>query len=298
MRWRGKIVVGFILGLFISGIMTAEASPMVKKITEGVYEFSKEQYNSIFIVTAEGVIVVDPQLTTATAKEIAQEIKKVTDKPVKYVINTHHHLDHILANQVFADTAEIIAHAKVRENLIKKGDKMLEEFRASMKKKLEDAKITLPTITFEKKCSLYLGDKIVQIMFLGRSETEDNCVVYLPKEKILFTSDIVSPGFIGWRDMHDAFTKDWIETLANIEKINFTTLVPGHGEVSDKSAVSFFKQYLIDLRAEVKKFIDKGSTLEEAKKKASLPQYQNIWNYKEHFPLNVEKVYKEMKQGM
>ena len=116
------MLTGLFLGLLICcGTIRVEASHGVKKITEGVYEFSsKDEYNSLFIVTTEGVIVVDPQLTTAAAKKIAQEIKKVTDKPVKYLVNTHHHLDHILATQVFADTAEIIAHTKVRENLVKK----------------------------------------------------------------------------------------------------------------------------------------------------------------------------------
>ena len=247
----------------------------IQQLAPGVYaairnvEAGTADGNTLFIINESDVIVVDTGMYPTGVRQMIAEIRKRTDKPVRYIINTHWHGDHTVGNQAYLEGfpgAEIVAHPATRELAISSGsaegfvpafraeianvDKQLaggkssdgEPLTAERRKHLELAKsdfefwiedtkgtrLALPTITVADSLVLRRGDRTIEIRYLGKGHTPGDLVVYLPKERIVATGDLVvyPVPFGGATNL-----KDWSATLRNLEKLEATTIVPGHGEV-------------------------------------------------------------------
>ena len=175
----------------------------VKQVSDGVYVFRWWVYRNIFIVTDEGVIVTDP-MNPKAANLLMGEIRKITDKPVKYVVYSHNHHDHISGGTIFkADGAKFVGH----ENIVKElGD--------------HPSPVTpLPDITFTDTYSLKLGGRTLELTYLGPNHGESLVVMTLPDEKIMFIVDIVTPRRVAFRTMPDFWPDEWVRSLKEIEEI-------------------------------------------------------------------------------
>jgi cyclase len=301
--------------------------------------------NAAVIVTNDGVVVVDSHSKPSAAQALYQEIQGVTKQPIRKVINTHFHWDHWQGNQAYAaasPTLEILTSERTKENLTKPDagrgglsfiDKQREtlpqeieklkndirqasspEQKARLEANLQQAeayrdelttlKPTLPTRTVASSVTLQEPGREIQVLLLGRGHTDGDVFIYLPKEKVVATGDAL----IDWMPfMNDGYPEDWIQTLTALEQYDFTQIIPGHGAVLPKAHLAFFRGYLMDLIAAVKKAASDGASLDEMKKGLSdqlASKYEQGMSkypsgrYRDSVGMNVEMVYqKVVKKG-
>ena len=307
----------------------------LKKLTDDAYVLYGRGGNIGFAVTDEGVVVIDDQFADL-APGIAEQIKTVTPRPVRFLINTHHHGDHTGGNGFFIKMTTIIAHDNVRKHMLEapqetiasaprqieglqsRVDKLekddpqskdLAGLRTQLdtaKKNLESARsmkiadIPAPNITFDHEVRLYLGGREVQVFHLKRGHTDGDSIIYFPQSKIVHMGDLFFNKVIPVIDRaHGASTAEWTETIdAVVARVDpACQFIPGHGEVTNLADLKAFKQYLLDLRVAVKKAVDQGLSREQAVKDVKLDQYSKYTGYEQRFPGNVGTVYDEMKES-
>ncbi len=253
----------------------------VKQISKGVYVFRWWVYRNLFMVTDEGVIVTDP-MNPKAANLLRSEIKKITDKPVKYVVYSHNYHDHISGGKIFKEEgATFIAHENVLKEL---GD--------------HPHPVTpLPEITFAKSYTVSLGGKSLELSYFGPNHGDSLVVMRLPNEKILFVVDIVTPRRVAFRTMPDFWPDEWIRSLKEIEELDFEYVVSAHGPhnqpaIDPASVVSEQRAYLEDLMAAVKKEMDAGThSPDKLREIVKLPKYENWRSYSQWLPMNIERIW-------
>jgi glyoxylase-like metal-dependent hydrolase (beta-lactamase superfamily II) len=290
----------------------------LKQVVPGVYAaIAKEQYkvncNAAVILLDDSVLVVDTHSKPSAARALQAQIKTITDKPVRFVVNTHFHWDHYRGNQVYLDTwpkdVQIISSQTTRENIEKLGiprvkyeiatlPKDIEKLEADLAKatdpqqeatlqenlrqakdyleELKSMRNTLPTLTFDRSLILYQKSRIVEILWLGRAHTDGDVFVYLPKEKVIATGDALQ-GWMPW--MNDGYPYEWVKTLENAERLDFDYVIGGHGDVMrGKAQFELWKSYISDLMAETADVYSQGASMAEAEKRVAAklqPQYAN-----------------------
>jgi cyclase len=238
----------------LSGAASARPLPFtLKQIGPGVYAAidgpeHKAGSNAGFVIGDDGVLVVDAFFTLDAAKALVAEIHRLTPKPIRYLVNTHYHLDHTGGDHAVRDSgAIIVAHRNVRgwvrvNNVNLFGDRTTPELRAGI------AAVPLPDITTDRDLTIWLGSrKIVVRTVLGH--TGGDLTIAVPDAKVLFTGDML------WRkvapNLIDGSVKEWLATDADFTAMPdaaHTTYVPGHGDVADVKDVQDFRAYLLDLR--------------------------------------------------
>jgi glyoxylase-like metal-dependent hydrolase (beta-lactamase superfamily II) len=236
----------------LSGAATAQAPlPFVlKQVGPGVYAAidgpeHKAGSNAGFVIGDDGVLVVDAFFTQDAAKALVAEIRRLTPKPIRYVVNTHYHADHTGGDQVLRDVgAVIIAHRNVRgwvrtNNINLFGDRTTPELKARIEA------LPLPDVTTDTDLVVWLGSRKVAIKtVLGH--TGGDLTVAVPDAHVLFTGDML------WRkippNLIDGSVKEWLATDAPWTRMTDTHFVPGHGDVADAKDVADFRAYLSDLR--------------------------------------------------
>ena len=231
----------FVLHEIGSGVWAAIDNPAAQKARAGA--------NAGFVIGSDGVLVVDTFENPAAAQELLNQIRQKTNLPIRFVVNTHYHLDHVAGNNIFAAAgATILAQENVRA------------WERTENKKFFGAKITpqqtqmveslaLPSITYENGIQLYLGTRQVIIRSLP-GHTGGDSAIFLPDANVVFMGDLF------WNhtlpNLIDASTKPWVESLdLAIQHHPGATFVPGHGEVGHLQDVKDFRGYLSDLRADV-----------------------------------------------
>jgi glyoxylase-like metal-dependent hydrolase (beta-lactamase superfamily II) len=285
-----------------------------EKITEGVYYATATGSmvtgaNIVVIMGNRDVFVVDTGTTPAAARAFLEDLKAITNKPVRYVVNTHFHYDHTDGNQVYAGKADIIAHEYVRyaiqnfkvlerepyktsqltnvpiriETLERQiSDEKDVEQKVALQKRmavakqgweeLKEIKPTPPNVTYSNRKVLDLGGREVQLLFLGRGHTNGDTFVFLPKEKIVCTGDMME-SVLAY--MGDAQFDEWVVTLEALKKLNFDTVLPGHGvPFHDKARISAFQSYLTDLTKQVAVLRAQGLSPEQAAQKVDLTSHR------------------------
>jgi glyoxylase-like metal-dependent hydrolase (beta-lactamase superfamily II) len=281
LRW---IVPAFLGWLWVLGSEVSAQQPPpeneIRKLADAVYLFRHQFHQAIFITTPDGVIVTDP-INADAAAWLKTEIKKLTDKPVRYVVYSHHHNDHITGGIVFADEATFVSHAGARGPIVDAGD----------------STTPVPSLTFTDRLFIDLGGRHVELLYTGKNHSDNSLVVLLPQDKLLFAVDFIPVETVAYRTMRSDYPDDWIESLKRVEQLDFDTLVPGHGKIGRKEHVRLFRGYLEDLRAAVLEQIKKGATLDEAKQRVRLPKYEQWARYSEWFPENVEGMYRYYSQS-
>jgi len=275
-----------------------------KEIAKGVYVITDFGFSNCgFIVTDEGVVVVDTTLSPYFGSEILKEIKAVTDKPVKYVINTHWHTDHVGGNEVFVPGAHIIAHeftAKViaQRKADQDAGKVDEQLKA-----LGEFKFTPPDITFDNEKTLQMGDKTIELKFFGGGHTAGDIIVYLPKEKVLFSGDLFIKGS-GLPDYRDDGNIDrQIASLKKMQELDIDKIVCGHLAVMSSTVYTAEKKDIQDsidkllaFRAKVKSYVDQNIPPEKAAEEIKFPAGENPF-YKQKFSKVVIKTYNDIKNA-
>jgi glyoxylase-like metal-dependent hydrolase (beta-lactamase superfamily II) len=264
-----------------SGVSAQQPRPddEVIKLTDDVYLFRHRFHQSIFITTPKGVVVTDPISSDATTW-LKTKIKTLTDQPVRYVIYSHHHNDHITGGRVFADTALFISQAAARPKILEAAD----------------PQTPVPDLTFSDRMFIDLGGKRIELIYTGRNHSDNSLVVLLPQDRLLFAVDFIPVETVAYRALPDGYPDEWIDSLKQVEGLEFDTLVPGHGKIGKKEHVQQFRIYLEDLRAAVLEQVQKGAGIEEAKKNVQLRKYEQWQRYADWFPENVEGMYRYLSE--
>ncbi|HEU4389989.1 MAG TPA: MBL fold metallo-hydrolase [Blastocatellia bacterium] len=221
---------------------------VVKCIAPDIYFFSCNFYSNIFIVTSDGVIATDP-INPDVAKLYDQAIKEVTDRPVRYVIYSHDHTDHISGGAVFSKTAQFISHENARSRIVERNN----------------PDIVVPQITFKSEYVLEVGGKKVRLIYFGENHSNSSIGVYLPGEKILMLVDMVYPGSVPFRDLPGTDVRKFLDTLPKLGQLEFTTLICGHGPPGPRDWVDKYRMYFNDLISAVRKNLNELGYYETVK---------------------------------
>jgi cyclase len=276
----------------------------VSKVTDGVWAAVaapayKVNCNTAIIEDDDGVMVVDTHSKPSAAKVIVAQLRELTAKPVRYVVNTHFHWDHWHGNEVYPQAyphAEIVTNQMTREAMLNKGLKRIQDHvrtvpgeirkleadvaaaRGDARTRLEEdlrlarayldevkgLRPALPTLAFDHTMKLYRHDREIHLLHLGRAHTEGDVFVYLPKEKLVITGDAV----IGWTPyMGDGFPEEWAGTLDRLAALDFTQLIMGHGEPAGRDWLATFRGYVHDMVTGVRREVAAGATLDEVKQR-------------------------------
>lgn len=206
----------------------------MNKIKDDLYEIVGNGGNVAFYLTTEGVILVDDKFDE-DHDAIVEKIKTVTNLPVKYVLTTHHHSDHSGGNAKFATSAKIISTVNARANIV--GHKQ------------PNAPDMYPArVTLTDQCSVFLGRKKVRDCCFGRGHTNGDAVIYFPADRVLYTGDLMA----GKTPLIDytggGSIKEWTKTLDGALKLDFDTVIPGHGDPTDKVSLQTYRASLEKLR--------------------------------------------------
>lgn len=240
----------------------------MRKIAPNVYtEISGRGCNFSWVVTKEGVVIIDTAPVPSDAVKWREEISK--HGPIRYIINTEPHMDHFGGNGFLGGT--LIAHDGVREPILNASleqlQDMVKRFAPESPPIAKDFRFRPPDVTYSQSLTLHLGSHTIKLINMP-GHTPFQSVVYVPEERVVFTSDNVVHHVHPY--LHQSVPYAWLETLQQIQKLDADVFVPGHGDVTDKNGVkemSALVQAWIDA---VKKAIDQGMTLEEAKKKITM----------------------------
>lgn len=266
----------------------------VTDLGDGLYVFRWWVYRNIFIVTDEGVIVTDP-MNPKAANLLQTEIRKVTDKPVKYVVYSHNHHDHISGGNIFKEEgAQVVSHENVLREL---NDHPGPVGMAAVASGKETPIIPLPDITFKDRHTLTLGERTLELEYYGPNHSDSLIVMRLPREKALFIVDIVTPRRVAFMGMPDFWPDEWIRTLREIEATDFDYVISGHGPqtepaIDPASIVNEQRVFVEDLMAAVKTAMDSGVRSPiELQKTVKLPKYEHWRSYEDWLPMNVQRIW-------
>jgi glyoxylase-like metal-dependent hydrolase (beta-lactamase superfamily II) len=277
-------VLLFILAM-VSAAAQAQQRPLYQTTkvegTDGVYIFRYGNHQAMFVVTKAGVIATDPIAygRPEAAVTYLEEIKKVSDQPIKYLIYSHHHYDHIAGGKPFKDAgARIIAHKRAKERL----------------EQVRDPFTPLPDETFEKNRTLKLGGTVLELTYLGLNHSDSNLVMRLPKEKLIFIVDTIPVGSMPGRGMIDFYPLETEQFMQRVLKMDWQRLIPGHpGQPADrlgtKKDVEDQLAFLRDASEEVKAAARAGKCWDAAEKEVKLEKYQNWPGYQNNLQFVVRR---------
>ena len=257
--------------------------------TDNVYIFRFGGHQSMFIVTKDGVIATDPiSERRPAAKTYIEEIQKITKAPIKYVIYSHSHYDHIAGGKPFKDLgATFIAHKNAKARIVA----------------LKPDDVVVPDQVVDNKKVIKLGGATLELLYVGKNHSDSTLVMRLPKEKIIFTVDSIPLQAIQFRGMADNYLPDIEEGLKKVIAMDWEKLIAGHPgpggrQTGTKDDARNQLAYLQELSAAVKKAVDEGKSYADAQKEIKLPKYESWGGFGPFFPMNIERYYDFHNRGI
>lgn len=267
-----------IFGCFVVSVPArAQQVVEVTNIRDGIYSFRHNHHRNFFIVTDQGVIATDPISETA-ARAMMAEIRKITTKPIKFVLYSHSHWDHIAGGRIFKNAgAKFIGHELIKPS---------------------DEAIIAPDITFKDNYILKFGGYEIEMKYHGPNHGLGWVTMHLPKYRMLFIVDIVSPYRIPYGRIFDSTPKGVLKTLKIMERMDFDSFIPGHGPpTAPKAAVIAHRQYFEDLYAASRAALAKYKNPDAAVRAIELPQYKSWQRYERFMRSNAARIVEELTTG-
>ena len=225
----------------------------INKVKDDLYNIEGDGGNVAVYVTGEGVILVDDKYEQ-DHENIMAKVKSVTDQSVKYVLSTHHHADHSGGNARFLPTAEIISTANARTNIVEH------------KQSNAPPGVAPARVVFTEECSVFLGGKEARARHYGRGHTNGDAIIYFPALRTIHTGDLMA----GTTPLIDytggGSVVEWIKTLDAAMKVDFDTVIPGHGPVTNKAGLMTYRNNIEKLRDRAAGLIRQGKSQEDVGK--------------------------------
>lgn len=250
--------------------------------------------NAGLIVGDESCIVIDALFAPSMTRAFRDEIRRVTDKPVRLLINTHHHVDHTQGNALFPE-ATILAQTNARSEQQRVGTGVLELLRPRIPELVEEASALpqrLPDLTYEGEMSISFEDRSIQLLHLGPAHTIGDTLIVLPDDRLLFAGDVaffyVTPlgleGDIG----------NWANVCDAVDAMDVEHIVPGHGPVAGKPELRETRDYLSLIHTQARAAFDAGQGERAATASIDLGAYAS-WGEPDRLRLNVRRLYQEFR---
>jgi len=269
------------------------------ELTDGVFAYVQEGgglcvANAGLIIGPEGCIVIDALFAPSMTQAFRREIARVTDKPVRLLVNTHHHIDHTLGNGAFPE-AQIVSHTNARREQLRTGLAVIDLLRPRIPELVaETAGVGLraPDLTFDGELTLHAGGREVRLLHLGRGHTIGDALVLLPDERLLFAGDVAFHGVTPLA--FEGHIGDWIAVCDRADGLDIDRIVPGHGPVGGKQALREMRDYLASVREQARAAFDAGRSQEDATAAIDLGAYAT-WTEPERLAPNVARLYQEFR---
>jgi len=294
LRIATTVLAGVLTTVALPARAQAPAPPMFSTTkvdgTDGVYIFRYQGHQAMFVVTPDGVIATDPigERRPAAAALIG-EIRKITQAPIKYVVYSHSHFDHIAGGKPLKDLgATFIAH---------KNTKSLLESR-------KNPDIVLPDFVVDDDGGkIELGGTTLELLYLGKNHGDNSLIMRLPKEKIIFVVDFLPLSGTQFRVMADTYVPEQEDSMKKILAMDWDRLIPGHPgaggrQIGNKDDVKTDLDYVLDLSAAVKQAVDAGKSYADAIRDIKLPKYENLPGYQQNLAGNIERYYDYWNRGI
>jgi glyoxylase-like metal-dependent hydrolase (beta-lactamase superfamily II) len=259
--------------------------------TDGVYIFRYQGHQSMFVVTPQGVIATDPigERRPQAVTTYMAEIRRITQLPIKYVIYSHSHYDHIAGGKPFKDAGAIfIAHKNAKAILLRR--------------KNPDVVIPDQTVDGNQKI-ITLGGTTLELDYVGKNHSDNSLVMRLPKERIIFVVDFMPLHGVEFRIMADEYLPDLEESIQKVLAMDWDRLIPGHPgpagrQIGTKDEAREHLGYLQALSAEVKRAVDEGKSYADAFRDIKLPKYEGFAGYGAFLQGNIERYYDYWNRGI
>jgi glyoxylase-like metal-dependent hydrolase (beta-lactamase superfamily II) len=271
-------------GLLADDPVAAQQAPpfATREIAPNVYLFRFQGHQAIFVVTPDGVLATDPigQRRPQAVTAYLEEIRKVTQAPIRFLVYSHQHFDHIEGGAPFkAAGATILAHHRARDALAAAGN----------------PNTPLPDeVVPDTGRVIEMGGTRIELLYLGRNHSDGSLVVRLPAQRLIFAVDWLPVEALAWRNMPDSYPMEWIAGVDRALALEWDVLVPGHpgpgGRLGTRADAQNFKQYLLDVQALAQEMTAQGRCLDEtARRDARLQRYEGWGGYQQFLPGNIER---------
>ena len=288
---------------FASQADLAEKKVSFDRLSDHAYAYTAEgDPNTGVVVGDDGVMVIDTQATPVMAQDVIRRIREVTDKPIKYVTLSHYHAVRVLGAAGYAPQ-QVIASRDTYDLIVERGEadmkSEIERFPRLFRAVESVPGLTWPTIVFEKRLTVWMGNLQVELLQLGRGHTKGDTVVWLPQDRVLFSGDLVEYEATPYTG--DAYLADWPATLDAIEALNPASLVPGRGAAlrtpdAVRAGLNGTRSFVEAMFESVKKGVTQGSDLRTIYHEtyAALKPRFGHWVIFDHcLPFDVSRAYDE-----
>ena len=290
---------------FASSADLQEKRATLEELADGVFAYTAEGDPNVgAVVGPDYVVAIDARATPAHARVWLDELRRLTEKPVRYLVLTHYHAVRALGASAFA-AHEVVAHDHTRLWIRERGEQDFESELRRFPRLFRGVEsvpgLTQPTLTFDRSLTLQLGARELQVRWLGRGHTAGDAVVWLPEERVLFAGDLVEARAAPY--MGDAFVLDWLgPTLDAVGELGAETIVPGRGPAvrgdAARQAIADTRTFLLRLRDEVAAVVDAGGSGREAFSAAHAalePDYGATTIFEHCMPFNVQRMVDELR---
>jgi cyclase len=243
----------------------------IHPVAERLYMLTGVGGNVGVLVTAEGVVVVDTMTLVRQGRVILTRIGDLTEQPVIAVINTHYHLDHTHGNPAFAPGTRVVATDRTLHHLQTRDAEYWQD---------SPARDLLPNETFVNEREYRFGSDVIHVIHPGRGHTDGDLVVLFTDQKVLHTGDLLFNGRYPNIDLEAGGTiPGWIETLEEVKALDFETVIPGHGPLTDRAGIDRFQGFLRSLWSQTGEVVRRGGSLEDAQREVDLSEFglRPIW---------------------
>ncbi|MBI2189500.1 MAG: MBL fold metallo-hydrolase [Acidobacteria bacterium] len=285
-----RLVVLFVVVLLPSLAAAQQGQkPPVRSITQvtgDLYRVQNNQHYTVFLVTSEGIILADPISADLSTWLKAQLAEKFPNRPVRYVMYSHHHQDHASGAAVWNDTAEVIGH-----------DNFAAAVKAAAPQDTRYAAVMLPESTYRDRRTITLGGRRADLIHPGRmGHAPDFTVLHFPAERAVFVVDYVAVRTVPGSNtlQNGASIAEYVNAIEAVEALDFDIAVPGHGPIGKKSDVADHRQYFERLAERVAAAIKAGRTLEQIQAAQIMAEYKDWIEYDEDNDINIANAYKNL----
>lgn len=277
-----------------------DLGPGFHKIKDGIYTFAPDQGTTTcsFVVTEEGVVMIDACNSPLHSRNMMAAIRKVTDKPILYLIDTETHSDHTGNHFVFSPPARIInaegAAAGMRKEYNPKRSEELAKQSAEMREAVKGEKMIPPHIEYKDRMTLNVGERTFELIYLKNVHSFADTAVWMPKERVLFASSAANvKTFINMRPT--VVIPDVLASYKLMKSLNPEVVIAGHGQPTTTKIFDEYEGYYTLLMKRVGEMAAKGMTLDQVKKELKMPEYAD-WAGQDRLPVNVEQAWKVVKK--
>jgi glyoxylase-like metal-dependent hydrolase (beta-lactamase superfamily II) len=265
--------------------------------------------NGGFVVTDDGVVVFDALGTPSLGWALLAAIRKVTDKPVRYVALSHYHADHIYGLQAFKDHTQAVIIAQDRAREYKEQDEEIQDERANARLAQrrealapwvnDKTRVVPPDITFNDRLTLTLGGKTFRMIYAGPAHSASDMMMLVEPDGVLFAGDIVQNSRVPHMNSDDVDTRQWLKALQEVGSLAPKFIIPGHGQPSTaaKEAIAFTHDYIAYVRNAMQKAVESWTDFDAAYKDTDWSKYKDIPAFDANNRGNAYRIFLELEAG-